>query len=118
MDKVSPEPNTGCWLWLAGVNRSGYGHFSVKSVSKLAHRAAYELFVGKIPRGLGLDHLCRVRSCVNPAHLEPVTQKENCVRARSTDHSGHDCVWRSYLYCRTCGNKKQRRLHRARRLAA
>jgi hypothetical protein len=67
----------GCWIWTASLDRSGYGRFFFSSPTRLAHRASYELLVGPIPDGLEIDHLCRVRCCVNPAHLEPVTAKEN-----------------------------------------
>lgn len=67
-----------CWLWTAYIDPIGYGHFSVGSLkARRAHRIAYELFVGPIPEGLVIDHLCRVRHCVNPAHLEAVTDEEN-----------------------------------------
>ncbi len=72
----------GCWLWTGSrAGGSGYGHFTHDGVTLLAHRFAYEHLVGPIPDGLHLDHLCRVRHCVNPAHLEPVTPKENVFRA-------------------------------------
>lgn len=72
-----------CWLWTGGVGR-GYGIF-YRGADRggsftVAHRYAYEALVGPIPAGLTLDHLCRVRGCVNPAHLEPVTQAENVRR--------------------------------------
>jgi hypothetical protein len=66
----------GCWLWTAHVGRDGYGRYRCS----MAHRVAYELLVGPIPEGLHIDHLCRVRNCVNPAHLEAVTCKENVMR--------------------------------------
>jgi hypothetical protein len=81
MKFVSPEPNSGCWLWLASTDGGGYGQFQIGRwrAQKMvrAHRLSYELHVGPIPRGLHIDHLCRVRSCVNPKHLEPVTKREN-----------------------------------------
>ncbi len=70
----------GCWIWRGAVNRAGYGAFSVDGTTRRAHRVSYELRVGPIPEGLHLDHLCRVRACVNPAHLEPVTHAENVRR--------------------------------------
>lgn len=74
----------GCWLWTGHVIWSGYGHFSVKSRPVKAHRFAYEMLVGPIPDDLQLDHLCRVPCCVNPAHLEPVTARENTLRSGGT----------------------------------
>lgn len=69
-----------CWLWIGTTTLEGYGKYSVEKKTVLAHRFAYELLRGKIPKGLTLDHLCRNRNCVNPNHLEPVTQKENVLR--------------------------------------
>lgn len=79
--KISPEPMSGCWLWEGNIERGGYGLFKYKCINRSAHRAAYRLFVGEIPDGLVLDHKCRTRCCVNPAHLEAVTQKENVRRS-------------------------------------
>lgn len=75
-----------CWLWSGSRTNNGYGVLSWrdpgrKGRSMAAHRFAYRLLVGEIPQGLELDHLCRVRDCVNPAHLEPVTRDENMRRA-------------------------------------
>jgi hypothetical protein len=74
-----------CWPYGGHVGTNGYGRFLVRRASGachlLAHRAAYQLFAGPIPDGLTLDHLCRNRPCVNPAHLEPVTVRENLFRA-------------------------------------
>ena len=79
-----PEPNTGCWLWTAAL-KNGYGRITMMNPKRktAAHRVSYEAFVGPIPEGLTLDHLCRVRCCVNPAHLEPVTMRENIMRGTS-----------------------------------
>lgn len=69
---------TGCWEWTAGTNGvSGYGTINVRGRQTLAHRASYEEYVGPIPEGRELDHLCRNRKCINPAHLDPVTSSEN-----------------------------------------
>lgn len=84
-DKVSPEPNTGCWLWTGAVNghrdvHGGYGHLTIYKKYVSAHRLSYVLCKAGIPDGLTLDHLCKNRLCVNPAHLEPVSLKENILR--------------------------------------
>ena len=76
---VDMEPNSGCWIW-NGTLSWGYGYYAVNRRTTRAHRVSYKLFRGPIPSGLVLDHLCRVRCCVNPFHLEIVTQKENSLR--------------------------------------
>jgi len=87
------ETEAGCWEWVGHRSRGGYGKIvmprthgtwesgSPKSV--FVHRVAYEVFVGPIPDGLHLDHLCRNRACCNPEHLEPVTNRENLLRGES-----------------------------------
>ena len=80
---VFPEPNSGCWLWDGALIHSGYGTFSVNNRRRLAHRVSYEMEKGTIPAGLEIDHLCRLRSCVNPAHLEAVTPSQNVRRSLS-----------------------------------
>lgn len=85
--KVQKTPGDGCWTWIGGKTPAGYGCFWRGHSSRGAHRISYELLVGPIAKGLHLDHLCRNHGCVNPAHLEPVTNAENCrrgVRARLT----------------------------------
>ena len=76
--RIEPCPTTGCWLWVGTLNKGGYGW--VRAFGRrmnLAHRVTYTIHRGAIPAGLMLDHLCRVRSCVNPDHLRTVTPKEN-----------------------------------------
>jgi hypothetical protein len=75
---------TPCWLWRLAKFTSGYGALGIGGRMRPAHRAYYEDRFGPIPDGLRLDHLCRVRCCVNPQHLEPVTHAENCRRGAST----------------------------------
>jgi len=74
---------TGCWNWNRYRDRDGYGSTRTDGSLLLAHRAVYERLVGPIPEGLELDHLCFNTSCVNPAHLEPVTGAENLRREQS-----------------------------------
>lgn len=114
----------GCWIWIAGFNRLGYGqvHDSDRNLDLLAHRASYTLFRGQIPDGLALDHLCRQPRCINPEHLEPVTHRENMARVKAANHdaksecpSGHPYsfanTWMSsegYRKCRTCCRLRRR----------
>lgn len=85
--KVEYDTNGGCWLW-SGANDGvrGYGRFRAdyELGTRQAHRAAYALFCEPVPDDLEIDHLCHVPSCVNPAHLEPVTRQENMRRAPKT----------------------------------
>lgn len=69
--------SNGCWEWVGSRSTGGYGRVGWGNRRVQAHRVIYEVLVGSIPQGLQLDHLCRNRGCVNPAHLEPVTQSEN-----------------------------------------
>lgn len=99
---VLPEPNSGCWLWTGHVSIYGYAKFAPKwKVPPLyAHRFSYEVHVGPIPPEMVIDHKCRVRCCVNPDHLEVVTQKENVRRGlhialrplRTHCKNGHELV--------------------------
>lgn len=76
--------DTGCWLWSKSVSPDdGYARLEYCKKKWLAHRFVYELLVGPIPDGLELDHLCRNRACVNPAHLDPVTKRVNWERGES-----------------------------------
>jgi hypothetical protein len=114
-ERIHPEPNTGCWLW-DGSGPDGYGSAWWGGKLHRAHRLVYEMAVGPIPKGLGLDHTCRVRCCVNPAHLEPVTQRENIRRSplmagKSECKHGHtftpeNTIWRKNgtRKCRACHN--------------
>lgn len=81
--KCSPCPMSGCWLWFGTASHGDYGQLKWGSGMRYAHRVAYSVLAGGVPEGLQLDHLCRVRRCVNPAHLEPVTPRVNVLRGLS-----------------------------------
>jgi hypothetical protein len=70
----------GCWIWDGPLSPGGYGQVNAWQKRWLVHRLAYTVMVGEIPAGLQIDHLCRVRNCIRPDHLEPVTQAENLRR--------------------------------------
>lgn len=76
--------DNGCWIWFGAKGR-GYGVISFDGKGRVAHRLAYELLHGPVPKGLELDHVCKNGLCVNPAHLEPVTHSENCRRGLHSD---------------------------------
>jgi hypothetical protein len=83
MDKVR-KTERGCWEWTGYIAKEGYGKFSVvASKPLLAHRVAYEWKYGPVPKGMELDHLCRVRKCVNPDHLEAVPHATNSQRGET-----------------------------------
>jgi hypothetical protein len=123
---------TGCWLWTAKIAPNGYGHFQHRlgykeSKTVNSHRFSYEYFREKIPDGLVIDHLCRVSHCVNPYHLEAVTQQTNVFRGNGLARKNHEkthCI-RGHelsgenLYicplgkrnCKKCRNETARRWH-------
>lgn len=74
---VTPEPNTGCWLWAGLLNADGYGWFRLRGRAVGAHRAAFEFHVGAIPADMVVMHRCDVRWCVNPDHLRLGSQRDN-----------------------------------------
>jgi len=117
---------TACWVWAASKYSDGYGQFGVSPKHQIgSHRFAYNYWVGPIPDGLELDHLCRVRECCNPEHLEPVTHKVNMLRGlaaevtirrqRSKSHcpyghpyAGHNLYLTSngWRQCRACSRRR------------
>ena len=117
--RVSIRDQSECWPW-RGTLRRGYGAFIIGAKPTAAHRFAYELIVGPIPPGLVIDHLCRNRSCCNPAHLEPVTMRENLRRGenwiaalmdRTHCSRGHfiDGFVSGKRRCRICHNERSLR---------
>jgi hypothetical protein len=113
----------GCWVWMGGGRTGGYGAFNERVPGGFkptsAHRSAYRLFVGPIPEGLVLDHLCRNRRCVNPDHLEAVAQLVNIRRgfvggstSRTRCKNGHEFAGDNLVLsekqqvCRTCRNAR------------
>jgi hypothetical protein len=81
------DQSTGCWNWTGARTPKGYGQIRlVGGTTAYTHREAYMAYVGQIPEGLHLDHLCRNRSCFNPEHLEPVTPRENARRGLTGAH--------------------------------
>lgn len=100
------EQTSTCWLWKAGKDSKGYSQFYAGKMVQ-GHVYSYMHFIGTVPEGKELDHICRVRSCVNPFHLEPVTHQENCIRgdkAKLQTHckNGHEMVDSNlYIYNRT-----------------
>jgi hypothetical protein len=114
-----------CWLWVGGKMANGYGHFAVRRNGVLtqaySHRWAYEAMVGPIPCGFQIDHLCRVRHCVNPSHLEAVTPRINTLRGdtiqaknagKTTCPQGHpyDIRWRNGgRACKQCRREQRKR---------
>ena len=114
---TSIEDAAACWRWTASVCRDGYAKFYVNRKHVKAHNYAYREIIGKIPEGLILDHLCRVRNCVNPFHLEPVTTRENIRRGENKERRKTACP-RGHAYdvitsegkrrCRVCHNMSQR----------
>jgi hypothetical protein len=75
--QITPD---GCWLWTGSTAIKGYGDIKVDGRTAFVHRLAYRIWVGPIPKGLTIDHLCRTRPCFNPEHLEAVTQRTNTLR--------------------------------------
>lgn len=123
---------TGCWIW-TGSTSCGYGQIQIDRRNYRAHRVGYELLIGPIPEGLQIDHLCRVRRCWNPDHLEPVTIRENVLRgegitARAARQThcihGHELTPENIASrpgdprrrdCLTCANERARRYRAAKR---
>ena len=126
LDRVSID----CWIWTGTILDNGYGQVRLDGRRWLVHRLFYESFIGPIPEGMQLDHLCRVRACVNPNHLEPVTGRENLMRGRTKaamNATKTHCIhghpfneantyrWRGGRGCRICRNANAKKSHAKRR---
>jgi hypothetical protein len=99
--KVDIVRDDECWEWKCPPTGGGYGQFTIEGKVFKAHRVAYELTIGPIPNGLVLDHLCRNRICVNPHHMEPVTQRENIMRGDlEVSVEAIRRHWRSRTHCK------------------
>jgi hypothetical protein len=134
--RIEIDETTGCWNWTGSVGQNGYGYVAHPTfVTEPAHRASYRLFVGRLKKGMEIDHLCKNRRCVNPAHLEQVTGKENqrrsdgtggvnfrkthCIRGHAFDEENTYVTPRGDRQCRKCRNEAEKigrvkRLERAR----
>ena len=97
--KIAYCPMTGCHLWTGAIDSSGYGSFKLGFKAIGAHRVAFAMAKGVIPEDFEIDHLCRIRCCVNPDHLEAVTKTENQYRGKSFSGINHRKV-----NCPRCGN--------------
>ena len=124
--KVSKTKN--CWLWIGAKDSDGYGNWSHSKKNVKPHRFSYELHIEKIPKGLVIDHLCRVRNCVNPKHLRAVSNRTNLAAGigfTSTNLKKTHCPKKhpysgSNLYryknarmCKQCAIQRQREKRRA-----
>jgi hypothetical protein len=97
LSHVEMITESGCWIWMGSLAQ-GYGRIMIGGKGRGAHVVAYELFVGSVPDGLELDHLCRVRCCCNPWHLEPVTHLENVRRGIAGWNFAREMCPRGHAY--------------------
>jgi hypothetical protein len=110
-----------CYLWQGYLDRDGYGSFYFRKKLRRAHRVSYFMFVGDIPKGMVVDHICNNRNCVNPSHLRLLTPKENALDSRSIPAQnarkthcpkGHPYdKFYGQRYCSICEAEKHKRLH-------
>lgn len=110
-----PEPNSGCWLWTAGLDPTGYGKMLFQGKCSTASRASFIIHGGVVPQGYEVDHICHTRACVNPEHLRVLTRSQNRALVRipggRNRASGH--CWRGHIrvqtrsggYCPVCSRE-------------
>lgn len=132
LERFIPVPESGCWLWLGSETKDGYGRLWINGKYERAHRISYKLFIGPIPDGMHLDHLCRVHCCINPLHLEAVTCRENlmrgvgvaalysrkthCVNGHKFDGMNTRVARRGTRHCRKCDKERHEKRRRARQV--
>lgn len=101
--RVCPVPESGCWLWIGFVSAEGYGIAKVVTNgtrrTRRAHRMTWEAQRGPIPDGMVIDHMCRVRSCVNPDHLRVVTRGQNVIE----NSNSRQAINARKVVCPKCG---------------
>ena len=130
-EKVEIGRANNCWPWRAHLHEFGYGLINIDGVPRRAHRVAYELEVGPVPKNHDLHHLCENRRCVNPKHLEPLSRSAHMAQtpawignkthcSKGHEYTNQNTIWKQgkYRRCRTCWNeaeKLRRRKVRARK---
>lgn len=135
VSKLQLDWDTGCWNWTGAINKDGYGQIGLGDEIVGAHRASWRMFVGSVPEGMELDHICRNRVCVNYQHLRIVTHKQQCENRgpKQVCRHGHrydevgfemratvgaDGKPYQYRYCKACLADKLERASHKRRLDA
>lgn len=122
--KTFPKIN-GCVLWVGSKSGSGYGQMQFGKRKEMAHRISYQLFVGPIPKGMSIDHICQVKLCVNYLHLQPMLLRDNILlgsKAQNTNcphghpFEGRNLIWnKTSRMCRICKQEKDRASYQRRR---
>ena len=117
---VKVKKTNTCWIWTASKTKNGYGAFGIRNIMYYTHRVSYFIKHGKISKILSIDHLCHNRICVNPNHLQEVTQKENTIRGDTGLHhkikthcpNGHSYDRKTKIggrFCSICKSKNDKK---------